>query len=280
MKACFKGTALVLIFLVFSSFAQTNLALNKATTASTNESGNIPGNAVDGNTGTRWCAIDGTVPQWLKVDLGASFPITSSEVTWEKNGVYKYRVETSPDNITWTQRVDRTGNTLSQQTFTDPFATTARYVRITATGLASGNWASIFEFRVFGSNGNVAPTITTQPSNQTVTSGQTATFSLAATGTPAPTYQWRKNGANISGATSASYTTPATTTADNGAQFSCVVSNAAGNVTSNNATLTVNVAPPTITTQPVSVTVIEGQTATFSLVVAGTGPFTYQWRKN
>ena len=92
-------------------------------------------------------------------------------------------------------------------------------------------------------------------------------------------YQWRKNGANITGATSASYTTPATTTADNGSLFSVVVSNSAGSVTSNNATLTVKT-PPTITTQPANTTVRVGQTAKFSVTATGTTPLSYQWRKN
>ena len=89
----------------------------------------------------------------------------------------------------------------------------------------------------------VAPSITTQPANQTVFAGQTATFSVIANGTLPLSYQWKKNGTAISGATSASYTTPAETTSDNGAQFSVVVSNSAGTVTSNAATLTVNPDP-------------------------------------
>lgn len=86
------------------------------------------------------------------------------------------------------------------------------------------------------------PAITTQPANQTVTAGQTATFMVVAMGTAPLNYQWQKNGTAISVATSASYTTPATTSSDNGAQFVVVVSNSAGSVTSNAATLTVNAA--------------------------------------
>src|SRR5215470_15599256 len=59
-----------------------------------------------------------------------------------------------------------------------------------------------------GANTNaspVAPVITTQPVNQTVTAGQTATFTVVASGTAKVSYQWQKNGANIAGATSASY---------------------------------------------------------------------------
>src|SRR3974377_2405623 len=129
---------------------------------------------------------------------------------------------------------------------------------------------------------DVAPTITTQPANQTVTAGQTATFTVAASGTAPLSYQWEKNGVSIIGATSSSYTTPATTSVDNGATFVAVVSNSAGNITSNAATLTVNAAavPPTIVTQPMSQTVTVGQTATFTVVASGAVPLSYQWQKN
>jgi len=97
----------------------------------------------------------------------------------------------------------------------------------------------------------VAPTITTQPLNKTVTAGQTASFAVVATGTAPLTYQWQKSGINIAGATAATYTTPVTTTSDNGASFAAVVSNTAGSVTSAAATLTVNavVVAPSITAQ-------------------------------
>lgn len=85
-----------------------------------------------------------------------------------------------------------------------------------------------------------APAITTQPANQTVAAGQAATFSVSATGTAPLSYQWQKGGTSISGATNASYTTPPTTIADSGGQFSVTVSNSLGRVASNMATLTVN----------------------------------------
>lgn len=128
----------------------------------------------------------------------------------------------------------------------------------------------------------VAPSVTTQPASQTVTSGQTATFSVTASGTVPLSYQWNKNGAALSGATSSSYTTPPETTADNGMQFTVVVSNSAGSITSNAANLTVNPAPvaPSITTQPANQTITAGQTATFSVTATGTAPLSYQWQKN
>src|SRR6266478_673153 len=94
-----------------------------------------------------------------------------------------------------------------------------------------------------GNTAAVAPTITAQPVSQTVTAGQTASFTVVATGTAPLNYQWQKGGVNIAGATAAIYTTPATTTSDNGATFAVVVSNTAGTVTSAAAALTVNAAP-------------------------------------
>jgi hypothetical protein len=90
----------------------------------------------------------------------------------------------------------------------------------------------------------VTPSITTQPSSQTITAGQTATFTVTATGTAPLTYQWSLNATAISGATSSTYTTPAETTSASGAQFTVVISNTAGNATSSAAILTVNAVPP------------------------------------
>src|SRR5207302_16806 len=128
----------------------------------------------------------------------------------------------------------------------------------------------------------VMPSISTQPTNQMVTPGQAATFSVVATGAAPLSYQWQKNATAISGATAASYMTPATTSADNGAQFVVVVSNSAGSVTSNAATLTVNASAtaPTITTQPANQTVTVGQTAAFTVVATGSATLSYKWQKN
>jgi hypothetical protein len=82
----------------------------------------------------------------------------------------------------------------------------------------------------------VAPTITKQPASQSVTAGQTATFGVVAAGSAPLSYQWQKNGGNISGATSSSYTIPATATSDSGSTFDGVVSNSVASVTSAVAT--------------------------------------------
>jgi hypothetical protein len=133
-----------------------------------------------------------------------------------------------------------------------------------------------------GSTKPTSASITTQPANLTVMLGQTATFTVMASGTAPLTYQWRKNAANLPGATAASYTTLAASTADNGTKFDVVVSNSVGSVTSSSATLAVNASSgaPTITTQPANQNVSLGQTATFRVVARGTPSPTYQWRKN
>jgi len=85
-----------------------------------------------------------------------------------------------------------------------------------------------------------APSITTQPANRSVTTGQTASFSVVVSGTAPLAMQWQKNNVTISGATGTSYTTPATTIVDSGATYRVIVTNLAGSVTSSSATLTVS----------------------------------------
>jgi hypothetical protein len=111
---------------------------------------------------------------------------------------------------------------------------------------------------------------------QTVALGATATFSVVATGTAPLTYQWQKNAVNVSGATSASYTTPATVRADSGALFRCIVSNNGGSATSNAVMLSVlSLTPPVVTVGPRDTTVLVGQTARFSITAAGSPAPTY-----
>lgn len=116
-------------------------------------------------------------------------------------------------------------------------------IRVYLEGVENASLATSFFVDDFELNATTttatAPTITTQPQNQTVTVGQSASFTVAATGTAPLAYQWRRNGANIGGATNATYAFTASL-ADNGAQYSVVVSNGLGSATSANATLTAN----------------------------------------
>ncbi|HJV38507.1 MAG TPA: hypothetical protein VJ528_06695 [Geothrix sp.] len=125
--------------------------------------------------------------------------------------------------------------------YTAPAAGGTHTIKAVATNASNASVSGSTTVTVQGTLApSVPPAITTQPLSIAVNAGQTATFSVVATGTATLSYQWSKNGTAISGATSASYTTPATSTADSGAAFTVVVTNAAGSVTSSAATLTVN----------------------------------------
>jgi hypothetical protein len=150
------------------------------------------------------------------------------------------------------------------------------------TGVGVANVTALVQ-SLGGGNVTVAtaPSITAQPQSVAVTVGQNANFSVTANGTATLTYQWKKNGTAIAGATTAALTI-ANAQTTNAGNYTVVVSNSVGNVTSATAILTVNlpVIAPTITTQPKSVTVTAGQTATFSVTANGTATLTYQWSKN
>lgn len=134
-----------------------------------------------------------------------------------------------------------------------------------------------------GSSGPVAvaPAISTQPANSTVTDGQPASFSVTANGTAPLSYQWKRNGVNISGATAASYNISAVTFNDSGTTFGVIVTNSAGSATSASATLTVSAIAPAITSQPASqaVTVNDGSASSFSVVASGSAVLLYQWQR-
>ena len=122
-----------------------------------------------------------------------------------------------------------------------------------------------------------APAITTQPASQSAAPGASVTFTVAATGTPTPVYQWLRNGRFIRGANAATFTISAASVADAGT-YVVQVYNGAGFAVSRPATL--SVAPAgLVTTAPQSQSIATGATATFSVAATGTG-LTYQWQFN
>ncbi len=128
-----------------------------------------------------------------------------------------------------------------------------------------------------------APTVTIDPASQTVAVGDTASFSAAASGNPAPTVQWQlstdggQSFADISGETATSYTTPTLTSADDGNQYQAVFTNDTDSATTAAATLTVDYAP-VIGTQPSDGGANAGGTVTFSATASGTPTPTVQWQ--
>ena len=119
-----------------------------------------------------------------------------------------------------------------------------------------------------GSGGSAAPVIALQPADATVMSGETASFSVVASASPAPSYQWRRNGLDIAGATSASYVTPALALADGGAVYTVAVSNSVGAVNSNDARLGVRAVTSAEKRSLLSVVLL-----TLELYLAGLSPY-------
>jgi len=131
---------------------------------------------------------------------------------------------------------------------------------------------------ITNTSGSSPPLFTTQPQSRTTTNGSNVSFTIVASGSPSPKLQWRKNGTNVSGATGTIYAiSPAST--NSAGNYTCVASNSSGSVTSLVAVLTV-LDPPSIATQPQSLTVSNGTSASFQVVAFGIPPPAYQWRLN
>lgn len=128
-------------------------------------------------------------------------------------------------------------------------------------------------------NPAIAPSISVL-SSVVLDYGGYLSFSPTIGGTGPMTYQWYRNGQAIADATSSYYSKSSVTTADAGS-YSLTATNAAGSVSSNTATVTVNPAvAPSITQQPVSVSVAKGYSFSLGASASGTSPFFYQWYRD
>jgi alpha-L-fucosidase len=129
-----------------------DVAAGRTATASSEETSkaNTAAKAVDGSTATRWCASNGNTGHWLKVDLGTTKSLTGARIAWELDATnYRYRIEGSTDDSTWTTLADRTATTSTSQVQVSAFRAQARYVRVTVTGLPATVWASIRSLEVY-----------------------------------------------------------------------------------------------------------------------------------
>jgi hypothetical protein len=147
---------------------------------------------------------------------------------------------------------------------------TYRAVVSNAYGTANSNGAAL--------KVGYAPAVATHPTGQFIVAGNSVTFSLTATGTAVLTYQWQKDGVDISGANSSSYNIASTVRTD-AATYRCVIGNGFGSATSNGAALTLGIAP-LITTEPLDSNSTVGSTVTFSIVSEGTATLSYEWKKD
>ena len=192
----------------------------------------------------------GTAPlayQWFKGDAAitsaTSATLTLNAVTVADAGTYKVKVSNALSSVT------SAAATLTVTTATTPPPST-----------------------------DVAPKITTQPASLIVATGASATFTVAATGTPAPRFQWFKNGREIERAESATFVI-ASAQLEDAAVYTVKIFNSAGSATSAAASLAVNAVAGTITSAPASVTAKAGTDVKFTVAATGTG-LTFQWRFN
>ncbi|MFA4964895.1 MAG: discoidin domain-containing protein, partial [Thermoleophilia bacterium] len=153
--------------------------------------------ANDGDSRSWWASEAAAYPQWWRVDLGASYDLSSLKVDWPKSKTrsYAYTVEVSPDGSAWSTSVDQSGRTVLGDTGDSLGGRAGRYVRISVLGYGvSGKAASdtpnkssaaVVELKVFGTSSEApAPTPTPTP---TPTATATLTPTPTATATPTPT---------------------------------------------------------------------------------------------
>jgi hypothetical protein len=129
----------------------TSPSTGRPVTYTSQQVGNEASRVDDGNVTTRWSASG--FPQSVTIDLGANKSLSNAKVVPYLDRAYRFRVETSTDNVHWTTVIDRTANTTTGSLI-DNFTTgavSARYVRLTVTGVNGGGttWASIQEFAVY-----------------------------------------------------------------------------------------------------------------------------------
>lgn len=234
----------------------------------------------------RWAAGAATALGSIQAVSGASTTITSAKTTTGTNGVpFSFRVTTAPDQAGyWTASGLPLGLSLSGTSGKPlwriqgtPTETGEFTVRLTAKekSNSTGNRVISGTMVIKVLAGVAPPVITAQPGALEVIQGQDAVFRVTATGSGL-TYQWRKDGQAIQGATAATLTLPAVTSAAAG-RYDVVVTSSGGTLTSDAADLVVLV-PPSVVTAPKEVTVAEGAPWELRVEAAGTAPLSYQWQ--
>lgn len=201
-------------------------------------------------------------------------PGSTQNITWTSTGVTNVKIESSPDGTNWTTLIASTSAAAGSWGWAIPANFTPGTYRIRISDAANG--ARVDQSNATFTIGS-APSISTHPSDVTICQGQTANLSVGMTSTSGLTFQWRKNGNNVNGATSSTYSIPNAQPTASGT-YDVVVTGSCGTVTSNSATLTVN-GRPQITTQPATQSICAFEPATFSVVATG-ADLTYQWKKN
>lgn len=209
----------------------------------------------------------------------ATFTVTASGTS------LAYQWQQSSDGATWSDLAGATGTAFS--TGATSTALDGRRYRVVITNSVGSVTSTAALLTVSPApSANTAPVFTTQPADQSVADGQSATFSVAVTGTPAPELQWQSSGdggaswTNLGDATAVRYITPATTPADDGRRYRVQATNSAGSAFSSVAVLHVAAAEqaPYFILQPQDHTVAEGTRPHFTVEAAGVPTPTLQWQ--
>ncbi len=170
--------------------------------------------------------------QFLPASSGNTYSIVGISGVANSSGTYSYTQNSSTTGyIAYDDSLVGLGFT-AQLSFDTTTSGTVYLRKAGSSGYQTGT------FTMTPPPANVAPTISTQPQSRTTNAGASITFSVIASGTPAPSYQWRKDGTNLAGATSASYTI-ASPQVSHAGTYTVFISNVAGSVTSAGAVLTV-----------------------------------------
>ncbi len=198
-----------------------------------------------GNYNVGWMKAGEWLEYTVDVSAAGTYTIQTDVAAYGNGGTF--HIEFNGVDLTGTMTVPNTGGWQSWQTVSRsgvPINAGQQIMRIMLDANGPSGWfGNINSVNITSGGSSGPPTITSHPANQSVPSGQTATFTVGASGTAPLSYQWQKNNSNIGGANSSSYTTPPTSPSDNGSAFRCIVSNSSGAATSNAATLTVQSTP-------------------------------------
>jgi hypothetical protein len=164
-------------------FPPANLARNKPVTVSSVEGAGYPGtSAVDGNTGTRWSSAFSD-PQWIYVDLQATYNITRVKLNWEAAYGTSYQIQVSTDALSWATIYSTTTGAGGVEDLTG-LSRTGRYVRMYGTARATGYGYSLWEFEVYGAINHLP--VLAAISNQTVLAGRTLVVTNSANDADVP----------------------------------------------------------------------------------------------
>ncbi len=131
-------------------YSYANIAAGKEVAVSTEQSGNEKAHLTDDDESTRWCASDGSFPQWAEVDLGSAYAISGFQMMWERTGAsYQYKIEVSNDKVNYETVLDMSANEqVNGALETKMQKAEGRYIRLTVLGCSDGSWASLYEFKV------------------------------------------------------------------------------------------------------------------------------------